>query len=152
MPTTKKGRERRMRKVADREGYRLRKLRGQDAYWLIDVASNGLALGREDTPGKRIGYDLDAIAEYLGDTGPHRHVAAWSTVARHEHQVRRRAYNRGYRLKKLRGQIDRYWLIDDNLGHLAVGENRQGWRIGRSLDYIEEWLLATPTLKQLNQL
>ncbi len=57
--------ERRVRREAERQGLRLKKLRNDDGYWLIDISTGGLVLGEEITRGVRIGYDLDAVEEWL---------------------------------------------------------------------------------------
>jgi hypothetical protein len=59
--------ERRLRRLADQQGYRISKLRNGDGYWLIDVDTGGLVIGEEVTRGVRIGYDLDVIEDWLCD-------------------------------------------------------------------------------------
>ena len=57
--------ERSIRRLADREGYRLRKLRGDRGYWLSDLSTGGLVIGECITRGVEIGYELDVIEEWL---------------------------------------------------------------------------------------
>jgi hypothetical protein len=57
--------EKRVRRLAARQGYVLRKLRDDDGYWLIDADTGGLVIGEQIAPGVRIGYDLDAIEDWL---------------------------------------------------------------------------------------
>ena len=65
MPTsTYNRRESRLRRQAAREGYRLRKLRDDRGYWLIDL-STGLIIGDQIARGVDIGYDLDVIDDWL---------------------------------------------------------------------------------------
>jgi hypothetical protein len=59
--------ERKLRGIADRQGYRLKKLRGQEAYWLIDVATGGLVIGEQIAPGVNVGCDLDTVNDWLFD-------------------------------------------------------------------------------------
>jgi hypothetical protein len=44
-------RERRLRRLADQQGYRLKRLRGQDGYWLIDIDTGGLVIGDQVAKG-----------------------------------------------------------------------------------------------------
>jgi hypothetical protein len=55
----------RLRRLADKQGYQLQKLRGDDGYWLSDATTGGLVIGEGITRGVRVGYDLDAIEEWL---------------------------------------------------------------------------------------
>jgi hypothetical protein len=63
--TTLNRRENHLRRLAARHGCRLRKLRGDDGYWLIDNSTGGLLVGEEVTRGVRIGYDLGVVEEWL---------------------------------------------------------------------------------------
>ena len=66
MPTSTYNRcESRLRRQAAREGYRLRKLRDDRGYWLIDPSTGGLIIGDQITRGVDIGYDLDVIDDWL---------------------------------------------------------------------------------------
>jgi hypothetical protein len=68
MPTTiDRNRERRLRRQADKQGYRLTKLRGkdQDGYWLTDMDTGALVVGSSPARGVFIGHDLDVIENYL---------------------------------------------------------------------------------------
>ena len=60
-------REWRLRQLADRQGYRLQKLRGDGGYWLLDVGTAWLIMGEQTTHGVCVGYDLDAIEDWLCD-------------------------------------------------------------------------------------
>jgi hypothetical protein len=60
-------RERRLRRLADKQGYRLQKLYGDDGYWLSDISTRGLVIGEQTAAGVRIGYDLDVIEDWLCD-------------------------------------------------------------------------------------
>jgi hypothetical protein len=57
--------EKRVRRLADREGYRLQKLRGEDAYLLFSIDPGGLVVGEAITSGVYVGYGLDAIEDWL---------------------------------------------------------------------------------------
>ena len=66
MPTsTYNRRESRLRRQAAREGYRLRKLRDDRGYWLIDLSTGGLVIGDQITRGVDVGSDLDVIDDWL---------------------------------------------------------------------------------------
>jgi hypothetical protein len=60
--------ERRLRRLADKQGYRLHKLRGDHGYWLSDVSTRGVLIGEQIAAGVRIGYDLGVIEDWL--SGP----------------------------------------------------------------------------------
>ena len=57
--------ENRVRRLAARQGLRLRKLRGDNEYWLIDNDTNMLVLGHAVTRGVCIGQTLDAVEDWL---------------------------------------------------------------------------------------
>ena len=58
-------RERRVRREAERQGRRLKKLRNADGYWLIDRETGGVVGGEEVCRGVRVGYTLDAVEQFL---------------------------------------------------------------------------------------
>jgi hypothetical protein len=60
-------RENRARRLAAEQGWRIRKLRDDAGYWLIDNSTGGLILGEQIAAGVDIGYDLDAVEGYLRD-------------------------------------------------------------------------------------
>ena len=74
-PTNPKGatmstiqtRENRARRLAADQDWRVRKLRNGLGYWLIDNSTGGLILGEQIAAGVDIGYDLDAVEQYLSD-------------------------------------------------------------------------------------
>ncbi|SCX27225.1 hypothetical protein [Mycolicibacterium fluoranthenivorans] len=57
--------EARVRRRARRGGYKLRKLRDGDGYWLIDNDTNVVVVGHAVARGCLIGYELDMIEEHL---------------------------------------------------------------------------------------
>jgi hypothetical protein len=57
--------ERRVRRVADKLGYRLHKLRDGGGYWLLTVNTGGLVIGQQIARGVNIGYDIGAIEDWL---------------------------------------------------------------------------------------
>ncbi|MGD9621985.1 MAG: hypothetical protein AB7G47_13195 [Mycolicibacterium sp.] len=57
--------EKRVRRLAAREGYRLRKLRDDDGYFLLDTDNCGLVLGEQITAGVNIGCSLDYVQDWL---------------------------------------------------------------------------------------
>jgi hypothetical protein len=63
--TMDRNRERRLRRLADKQRYRLTKLRGQDGYWLSDIDTGGLVIGEMVTRGVFIGGNLDEIEDWL---------------------------------------------------------------------------------------
>jgi hypothetical protein len=54
-----------VRRTAERKGYRLQKLRGDDRYLLFCNLSGGLCVGEVDARGVYIGYSLDAVEDWL---------------------------------------------------------------------------------------
>lgn len=60
-----RNREKRLRRLADKQGYRLHKLRSGNGYWLLDLDTNGLIIGEQVTAGVCIGYDLAVIQNWL---------------------------------------------------------------------------------------
>ena len=65
LSTSTSAREKRGRRAADREGYRLHKLRGDDGYWLIDIGTGALWISQQIAAGVNIGEDLDVIENSL---------------------------------------------------------------------------------------
>jgi hypothetical protein len=57
--------EKRVRRLADREGYRLKKLRNGCGYWLIDNSMNIPMLGEVDVHNDQVGYVLEVVEDWL---------------------------------------------------------------------------------------
>ena len=57
--------EKRVRRLAARQGYRLSKLPDDGGYFLFDTDHSGLVLGEQITAGVNIGCTLDDVQDWL---------------------------------------------------------------------------------------